>query len=290
MYRDCVDILKCPICGNDFELKPLKEENEIIEGEIFCSEGHVFNIVEGVLNFNSKEQEGFNNWSEVEKKYGFEESDKRVSESTPQNQKQATKKANEYILNSLRNNKSKSVVDIATGRAGLAKYLVKNFKNEIKLVCTDLSLAVLIYDRKDMNKINSDMKINFVACDASNLPFKDDSFDSSVSLCGIQNMMDLTQKGVEEAVRVSKKELINSCITIKNDNPKIDLLNDFLKDNNFDIDVKNFTEGFYNKIHNLDNCEMIIEKVFEDIAEKNDNDLLPIEGEPFSMEIYRVIK
>jgi hypothetical protein len=35
---------------------------------------------------------------------------------------------------------------------------------------------------------------------------------------------------------------------------------------------------------------MIIEKVFEDIAEKNDNDLLPIEGEPFSMEIYRVIK
>lgn len=290
MYRDFVDVLKCPICGNDFELKPLKEENEIIEGEIFCSEGHVFNIVEGVLNFNSKEQEGFNNWSEVEKKYGFEELDKRVRETTPKTQKKATKKAKDNILKSIQNNHYSTILDIATGRGILARFLAEYIDNNSKLVCTDLSLTVLIYDRKKILEINPKIKANFVACDASHLPFKDNSFDVSISFGGIGNMLDLAQKGIEEAVRVSKKELINSCITIKDDNPKIDLLNDFLKDNNFDIDVKNFTEGFYNKIHNLDNCEMIIEKVFEDIAEKNDNDLLPIEGEPFSMEIYRVIK
>lgn len=268
MYRDFVNVLRCPICGNDFELKSFKEENEIIEGKIFCSEGHEFNIVEGVLNFSSKEQEGFNNWSEMEKEFSFDEMNKRIKESTPENERKAIDKANEYILNRITSNNYKKVIDIASGRGMLARFLAKKTNDNLELVCTDLSLAVLIYDRKKILEINPKMKCNYVACDASNLPFKNNSFDSAVSLCGIQNMMDLTQKGIEEAVRVSKKELINSCITIKDDNPKIDLLNEILKDNNFDFDVRNSTEGFYNKIHDLKNFEMIKEKIFEDIAEK----------------------
>jgi len=290
MYRDFVDVLKCPICGNDFELKSLKEDNEIIEGKIFCSEGHEFNIVEGVLNFNSKEQEGFNNWSEMEKEFGFDEMNRRIKESTPKNEREAIDKANEYILNKITSNNYKKVIDIASGRGMLARFLAEKTNDNLELVCTDLSLAVLIYDRKKILEINPNMKCNYVACDASNLPFKDNSFDSAVSLCGIQNMMDLMQKGIEESIRVSKQELINFCFTIKNDNPKIESINNFMKDNNINYDFNNATEGAYEKYHDLNNHKLQIDRIFEDIAVKNDNDMIPVEGEPFFMNVYRVIK
>jgi len=40
MYRDFVNVLKCPLCGNDFELVVDKDDIEILEGKIVCSEGH----------------------------------------------------------------------------------------------------------------------------------------------------------------------------------------------------------------------------------------------------------
>jgi len=242
------------------------------------------------LNFNSKEQEGFNNWSEMEKEFGFDEMNKRIKESTPKNERKATDKANEYILNRLTSNNYKKVIDIASGRGMLARFIAKKTNNNLELVCTDLSLAVLIYDRKKILEINPNMKCNYVACDASNLPFKDNSFDSAVSLCGIQNMMDLMQKGIEESIRVAKQELINSCVTIKDDNPKIESINNFMKDNNINYDFNNATESAYEKYHDLNNHKLKIDKIFEDVAVKNDNDMIPVEGEPFFMNVYRVIK
>lgn len=290
MYRDFVDILKCPICGNDFELVVDKEDIEILEGKIVCSEGHEFNIVEGVVNFNSKEQEGFNNWSEMEKEFGFDEMNRRIKESTPANELMAIDKGNEYILNHITSKRYKKIIDIASGRGMLARFLAKNIDDNLELICTDLSLAVLIYDRKKILEINPNMLANFVACDASNLPFKDNSFDASVSLFGIQNMMNLMQKGIKESVRVAKNELINSCITIKNDNPKIEEINNFMKENNVDYDFNNSTEGAYKKVHDLENYDLKIDNIFEDIAIKNDNDMVPIEGEPFFLKAYKIIK
>ena len=166
MYRDFVNVLKCPLCGNDFELVVDKDDIEILEGKIVCSEGHEFNIVEGVLNFNSKEQEGFNNWSEMEKEFGFDEMNKRIKESTPINERKATDKANEYILNRLTSNNYKKVIDIASGRGMLARFIAKKTNNNLELVCTDLSLAVLIYDtpfctdRLEVNVIRKEVLIN----------------------------------------------------------------------------------------------------------------------------------
>lgn len=38
MYKEIVEILKCPCCGTDLELITEKEENgEIIEGQLTCA-------------------------------------------------------------------------------------------------------------------------------------------------------------------------------------------------------------------------------------------------------------
>ena len=60
---------------------------------------------------------------------------------------------------------------------------------------------------------------------------------------GIQNMLDEASKGIKEGVRVSKDKLINVGVVIKDDNPKIDLLNKLLTENNIDYDVKTATES-----------------------------------------------
>lgn len=39
MYKEIIEILKCPCCGTDFELITEKEENgEIIEGQLICAQ------------------------------------------------------------------------------------------------------------------------------------------------------------------------------------------------------------------------------------------------------------
>ena len=46
MYKEIVEILKCPCCGTDFELITEKEEKEeIIEGQLICAK----NMLTGFL-------------------------------------------------------------------------------------------------------------------------------------------------------------------------------------------------------------------------------------------------
>ena len=58
MYREILQILRCPKCNEELALITEKEEDsEIIAGKLKCKS-------EGVINFQSVEQEQFNNWTE----------------------------------------------------------------------------------------------------------------------------------------------------------------------------------------------------------------------------------
>ncbi|MCD6411090.1 MAG: methytransferase partner Trm112 [Thermoplasmata archaeon] len=52
MRRELLDIVCCPICKGDLELKSKREENgEIIEGELLCKNcGKVYKIEDGIPN------------------------------------------------------------------------------------------------------------------------------------------------------------------------------------------------------------------------------------------------
>ena len=57
MYKEIVEILKCPCCGTDLELITEKEENgEIIEGQLTCAQKHTYKIFAGVIDFGAEEQ------------------------------------------------------------------------------------------------------------------------------------------------------------------------------------------------------------------------------------------
>jgi len=56
MKRDLMDIICCPVCKGDLELKVKREENdEIIEGELICKKCNVsYEIKDGIPNLLPK--------------------------------------------------------------------------------------------------------------------------------------------------------------------------------------------------------------------------------------------
>ena len=178
MYEEIIPLLKCPNCDTTLHLIDSALKNgEIIEGKLTCNCDEIWEIKDSVLNFRVEEQKSVNRWSELTKDMSFEELDEIILSKTPQNQQELTLKTIEDITNYLNSNKPDFVVDIATGRGMLLNKLVEEVKHEFHLVCADLSYVVLKADREKIQKYNPKIKVSFVSCDATNLPFLDNSYD-----------------------------------------------------------------------------------------------------------------
>lgn len=292
MYKELLQIIICPECGEKLALNSKSEINgEVIEGILACINNHEWKIEDGIINFESKEQITVNNWSEVYNQINYDEFDKLVAERTPEVQLSANEAAKAGIIDFINRNRSKKILDIATGRGMLLTKLVESCGSSIDLVCVDLSFEVLKYDRIKTIKTNPNMKINYIACDATRLPFISNSFDLSVSFFGIQNMGNLASAGIQEGIRVSQTGLANVGFVIRDDNPKIDELNRLLIENGYDFKVDSCTESNFYKLHKIDDrFKVEVNNVFEGISEKNENDIIPIEGEWFAAVICKVIR
>lgn len=285
MYLTILEKIKCPSCSSSLELRDQVGENdEVIRGNLCCSNGHKWYIKDGIIDFNSKEQKIGNNWSELYKKYDYNELDRMIIESIPTIQLEAYNVTLKEIVNEIESRNAKSVLDIATGRGMLLKKLVESFGTSIDLVCVDLSFDVLKYDRIKSIGINPYVKINYIACDATKLPLLDKSFDVAVSFAGITNMGDLASQGVVEGVRVSKEALINTGIVIRDDNPKINQINKHLKESGYDLKIDSNTENNFLNAHKIDDrFKVEVRNVFEGISGINQHDPVPINGEWFGM-------
>lgn len=294
MYKEILNLLKCPKCNGELSLTVEKEENsEIVEGKLSCEGGHHWAISEGVINFASVEQELANNWTEAYEQYDDEEMAKKISEGNPKNLIKIIEKANKFIIESINNNENEFILDIATGRGALFIEMVKQLKVESQIICTDLSFVVLKYDRLRAKKINPEVKVNYMACDATNLPFKDNTIDTAVSFFGIANMLDLAADGIKEAKRVLKagQTLLDSYIIIKEDSEGFKMLKEFCNENKIigaeQFSLKTGIEKAYIKA-NFDSTDMVT--IGESIGEKSDLDLLPFDGEWFAVVIAESIK
>jgi ubiquinone/menaquinone biosynthesis C-methylase UbiE/uncharacterized protein YbaR (Trm112 family) len=293
MYKEILKLLKCPKCNGELSLTIETEENsEIVEGKLICNNGHDWLIREGVINFGSAEQELANNWTESYEQYDDAEIDKKLLEGVPQNFRIISDKAKKFIINSINNKENEFILDIATGRGGLFKEMVKHLKTESQIICTDLSFVVLKYDRLSAKEINPEAKVNYIACDATKLPFKDNTIDTAVSFFGIANMLNLAADGIKEAKRVLKvgQSLLDSYVIIKEDSEGFKILKEFCKDNKI-IGAEEFTlktgiQKAYNQA-NFDRIDMVT--IGESIGEKNDLDLLPFEGEWFAIVVAECI-
>ena len=288
MYKELSKILMCPECNKDLTLSVIKEENdEIVEGKLTCENNHNWIIKDGVINFGSKEQELANNWSESYKEMNYEEVDKKISAGIPENTKELNNKAINFIINKINNNNEIQVVlDIATGRGMLLTDLVKNITTDVQIICTDLSFDVLKYDRLKVKQINPNIKVNYIACDATKLPFRENSIDLAVSFYGIANMLDKMGTGILDAKRVLKdgKLLLNSGFIIKENSEGYNVAKRWFTTNDIVNAVNYLTQFGFEKVHqdaNFSSTELV--KIGEDIGQRCEHDLIPFEGEWFSV-------
>jgi len=287
MYEEIIPLLKCPNCNTPLHLIDSTLKNgEIIEGKLKCNCDEIWKIKDGVLDFRVEEQKSVNRWSELTKNMSFEELDEMILSKTPQNQQELTLKTIEDIINYLNSNRPDFAVDIATGRGMLLNELVKEVKHEFHLVCADLSYVVLKADRKKIQKDNPKIKVSFVSCDATKLPFLDNSYDLVVSFMGISNMGNLIPKALKETFRVLKRncKLLNSTIIIEENSEGYKVLKNFFGEQGSEGFEKYLLANEVGKFHkDAGFKEAQFKLIGESIGEKNKLDLLPYEGEWFSI-------
>lgn len=295
MYKNLCSIIICPKCKKAMSLLVIKEENqEIIEGTLTCSNDHKWLIRDGVIYFNSKEQTITNAWEDAYKYKKYEEIDNEILKNTPENMKRIYTKTIDFFINEVNNGTdNKLILDIATGRGILVTTLARSIKTDLEIICCDLSFQVLKYDRLKIKKINPNLKVNYIACDATNLPIKDNSIDLSLSFFGIHNMFDKIPDGIKEAKRVLKpgKQLLNTSMCIKNDSKGYKVLKEVLNSQETYNCEEFFTESGCKEVHEkADFSKVNMIKIAEDIGAKALNDLLPFEGEWFSIIVSQCFK
>ncbi|TXT54685.1 MAG: hypothetical protein BAJALOKI2v1_750019 [Promethearchaeota archaeon] len=183
--------------------------------------------------------------------------------------------------------KPKFIIDIATGRGQLVNKIAEEITHPYHLVCTDLSPFVLKQDRKNLVSDISSQKLSYIACDASNLPFENKSFEFATSLMGIMNMRDLIRKGISQVKRILEERgiFINTVLTIKRNSKSYNVYKEFLEED----DVKGIENYMLSPVIESLHKEIGFRKVEkkligESIAKENELDLIPVEGDWFSIE------
>lgn len=285
MYSNILSVLRCPHCGAKFEPEAIKTEGEeIVEGKITCENGHDFFIRDGVLDFNSQEQKDLNSWSEYYKEENYEELDRESDKQQTENQKKIRKDFLAGIVEETKKLKEGYLLDVASGRGLLLRELLKNTNPDVNVISADLSFLVLKYDRIKLKEINPQVKVSYIACDATRLPIASGSIDTVCTFVGFSNMMDLMEDGIGEAARVLKSgaPLINSAVYIDKNAQGAKKAAAYLAEIGMAGAEKIYIRDELLALHKK-YFDTVHEKIiYEGIAEKAEGDLIPCEGEWFA--------
>ncbi len=295
MYKELLKILYCPICKSEFKVKEIELMNdEIIEGTLICEEGHKYSIHKGVIDFCSEEQSMANQWSEAYKENDYESYDEQIESMKSDKEKAQQKKVLDHLVNELSKMEKGTIVDIASGRGMLLTQLAANVKDSINIIATDLSFDVLMYDRLKLKKIRPNLHVDFIACDAANMPFKSGSIDSAVSFFGIANMLGIVESGMKEASRIlnDNGKLLDAFLLIREDSKGFEALKHVCAENKITGAEKAYLESNVTQMHKNYFGNVHCDIVCEDIKDMEENriDLLPYPGEWFAEVIYQCTK
>lgn len=197
-----VPLLHCPACRCDLKFEKSKNE------ELICQNNHHFRIVDGVVHFGTTEDPG-NNWSYCFKSYGeYVDMQKEfvARYSTPKDTELQHK-----MIDYLRKRKPSIVVDVASGQGCFAQHFIQDANWPVTLILTDLSHRILKYNKRyiEDNFFNPNVRVMYIACNATNFPFKDNSIDVAVSWYGYDNIENYI-KSLEETRRILKQD--DTCV------------------------------------------------------------------------------
>lgn len=285
MYKNVLDVLQCPKCKKKLVFDSVTEQKgeEIVQGTLKCLCNHTYRIYKGIIDFNSVEQDNANSWSEYYKDTDYETLDKEIEARKSDEFKKNQETFLQGILDEVCTLKEGFVLDVASGRGMLLGRLISRINEKVHVIATDLSFEVLMYDRIKFSDINPNVKVTYIACDATNLPIQEKSIDVVTTFVGFANMFGLIEQGIEEASRIVKQGgcLVDSIVYIKRDNPYFDDVDKMLSEHGFAGVTKYYTSEVELELHDRFFQRVEEKLIYEGIAEEVEGDILPIPGEWF---------
>lgn len=295
MYQDILNVMCCPVCRSGFRLESLElEGDDVTEGSLTCGEGHRYAIRRGVVDFCSKEQTMGNQWSETYKETDYETLDQEIESTKSESEKRQQESVLDAVVSEFSDMEQGLVVDIASGRGMLLTKLARTFKAPVHVLAVDLSFEVLKYDRLKVRKINPDLHVTYLACDATALPLKSGVLDAAVSFFGIANMAGIVDQGLQETARVLKPggKLINTFVLIKEHSKGYDVLSQVCAENQMTGAEKVYLQEESTRLHgayfSAADCRIVCEGIKEPM--ENPVDLLPYPGEWFGYALFKCQK
>lgn len=202
MFRDILPLLCCPCCHAGLTLHATAECNgDILAGKLTCSEGHCFPIRDGVADFQSAEQDFFNQWEALSDGQDFSKVDNAIDASNGPEITRRRELVLDAILNAVQA-QGGPLLDIATGRGLLLTELARRLPEDVPLIATDLSAFVLRHDRQKFAALFPHRKISFLACDATCLPLHSGVIQVATTYGGFSNMLGCADAALQEAHRV----------------------------------------------------------------------------------------
>lgn len=285
MYANILPVLCCPKCGAGFKLTESRtEQEEIVEGKIVCENGHAFSIHEGILDFQSQEKNTFNTWKDYIDEDGYDAFGEKLETQKTDSQRKIEKDFLDGIVEEVSKLKAGFLLDVASGRGVLLRELLKHANENVDIISTDLSFHVLKHDRIRLGQVNPHVRVNYIACDATNLPLRDCSMDMACTYAGLTNMADLMEKGIRDAARVLKDDapLINSSVYMDENAEGAKRAAKFLAENHMEGAEKIFIRNELLAIHKAYFSTVREKIIYEGIAEAVEGDLIPCDGEWFA--------
>ena len=104
------------------------------------------------------------------------------------------------LINKINIQKNDKIIDVGSGTGDLIKMIHKKYP-DTKITSADLNESMLMYNQQHFQGLSKN--INWVNCNAENLPFEDNTFDKYITAFCIRNVT-LIDKAIYEAKRVLK--------------------------------------------------------------------------------------
>ncbi|NLC68302.1 MAG: class I SAM-dependent methyltransferase [Clostridiaceae bacterium] len=244
--KEIVHMFRCLKCGKGLEYFKVDEEEYLTCGD------HKYPVIEGVVDFGTFEHHG-NNWSSWIRSY--DEYKKQVSVMMDNLESEMAELFSRYgkiiekQIEYITRQKPSIILDIGSGMASFIFELLKYINWDCTIILSDISHRILKYDKRYIEEQGQNPNANlvYIACDARNLPIKDNSLDLVTSFGGFENIMGDMLTAIKEAYRVisvgGKCNYEMSMVSDKSDENVKRWL--YLIDNDDDKDMPAFRETIF---------------------------------------------
>lgn len=197
--RRIAALMRCPECGEKLEL--IAGDGE--EACFACKNGHRYHVVDGVVDFGSREIQG-ELWSLFLKNY----QDYLKEQRAPGNPRYLMGKVSCHELRwqAIKKLRPRVILDIACGTCNGLGYDLQRINWPCLVIMSDLSHRVLKYNKRYFSEemVNPYVDIVCLACDCARLPIADGCIDMVVSNFGFESMQAKMMDGFREGCRVLK--------------------------------------------------------------------------------------